>query len=550
MTIPSTIQDVIMARVDKLPEGAKEVVQTGSVIEREFSYELIKQVSGLSEKELFSRLSFLKDSEILFERGIYPESTYIFRHALIREVIYYSILTRRKKRLHEDIGNAIEELYKESITEHYGILAEHFISSENFGKGANYCKLAGRQAEKAGSLNDAIAHSHKQVFCLEKLPQTEGVEKSLIDTRTKLGLYHMQLADFHRAKAMVDPIVDLAIQRNYKRKISPIYCIIGQYEYVTGNIPDSLEYFEKALKMGEELNDLPTLVMVNLAMGIYLSSICEYSKANHHLQKALEINVAANVPWGIAAMKSWIAWVYHFQGKIDHACEVSNEAWQIADKSADVFSKAHAYTAQGWSYYGKGYLEKAGKYFLQGANFSEQANQVFWTGLGHFGLGHSYFDMESYKESQKHFEKAISYFRNASLYPSIVNYSKIALALAKVLNNEKDINLNEIFKYYEDINTKWCEGWMLNCIGEILLNIDDRHISNAENYIKRAITANKRNGMMWHLARDYALYAEFYKRKDEPSRAKETLNTAIEIFKECGADGWVERYKKELASIS
>ena len=79
VTLPSTIQDVIMARVDSLPEGAKELLQTGSVIEREFSHELIKRVTSLSQEELLTHLSVLKDSELLYERGIYPESTYIFQ---------------------------------------------------------------------------------------------------------------------------------------------------------------------------------------------------------------------------------------------------------------------------------------------------------------------------------------------------------------------------------------------------------------------------------------------------------------------------------------
>ena len=98
LTIPSTIQDVIMARVDSLPEGAKEVLQTGSVIEREFSHELIERITGLPEKELLSHLSALKDSELLYERGIYPQSTYIFKHALTREVVYDSILTQEKEK--------------------------------------------------------------------------------------------------------------------------------------------------------------------------------------------------------------------------------------------------------------------------------------------------------------------------------------------------------------------------------------------------------------------------------------------------------------------
>jgi hypothetical protein len=67
--------------------------------------------------------------------------------------------------------------------------------------------------------------------------------------------------------------------------------------------------------------------------------------------------------------------------------------------------------------------------------------------------------------------------------------------------------------------------------------------------IKRTITANKRNGMMWHLARDYALYAELFKRKGDLPKAQENLSNAIEIFKKCGADGWVEKYEKELASL-
>ena len=160
VTIPSTIQDVIMARVDSLPDRAKEVLQTGSVIEREFSYELLKGVTGLPEQELLSRLSILKDSELFYERGIYPQSAYVFKHAMTQEVVYDSILTRMKKKLHEEIGNAIEDLYKENIDGQYGVLAEHYISGENYEKGAEYSKLAGKSAQRAASFKEAIEYSN------------------------------------------------------------------------------------------------------------------------------------------------------------------------------------------------------------------------------------------------------------------------------------------------------------------------------------------------------------------------------------------------------
>jgi len=96
VTIPSTIQDVLMARVDSLTDGAKEVLQTGSVIEREFSYEIIKNLMPLPEQDLLSRLSVLKDSELLYERGIFPQSVYVFKHALTREAVYTTLLHKRR----------------------------------------------------------------------------------------------------------------------------------------------------------------------------------------------------------------------------------------------------------------------------------------------------------------------------------------------------------------------------------------------------------------------------------------------------------------------
>ena len=361
ITIPSTIQDVIMARVDALPEGAKELLQSGSVIEREFSYEVIRKVSGLSEQELLNRLSVLKDSELLFERGIYPKSNFIFKHALTQEVVYDSILTRKKKELHNKIGKTIEQLYKDNLQDHYGVLTEHFISSENYEKGSDYSKLAERKAEKAASLSDAILYARKRISCLEKLPVDDDVEKKIIGARTVLGLYYTQLAHPVEAKATVDPIVDLAIKRNFKRRVSQINVILGFYYHtVDEDYPKALGYFEKAIKIGEELNDFLTLVLANNDMGGCLSDNSEFERALSCYEKALGINVMTNIQWGIATVKANItAWVYCPQGNCELAYQTSQEALKISDESGDIYSKAHAYLAHGLSYYLKGILNKA-----------------------------------------------------------------------------------------------------------------------------------------------------------------------------------------------
>jgi tetratricopeptide (TPR) repeat protein len=83
----------------------------------------------------------------------------------------------------------------------------------------------------------------------------------------------------------------------------------------------------------------------------------------------------------------------------------------------------------------------------------------------------------------------------------------------------------------------------------MLLILDDSFLSEAEEWIKKAIEFDKRNGMMFYLARDYALYSELFKRKGDLPKAQQNLSKAIEIFSECGADGWVEKYEKELAAL-
>ena len=127
--------------------------------------------------------------------------------------------------------------------------------------------------------------------------------------------------------------------------------------------------------------------------------------------------------------------------------------------------------------------------------------------------------------------------------------STINNGFLKAANNEKDINIDLLYSYWRQNKVDLYDGWIQRYIAEILLIIDEKHMPDAEAWIKKAIASNSNNGMMWHLGRDYAFYAELLKRKTDQPKAKEYLGKAIAIFKECGADGWVEKYEKELAAM-
>ena len=158
--------------------------------------------------------------------------------------------------------------------------------------------------------------------------------------------------------------------------------------------------------------------------------------------------------------------------------------------------------------------------------------------------------MGEYEKAQEYYKEGIKTAESVRILPSVINMDKVSLARAKVLDNNRDINLGELFEYYENNKLNVLKGWMARSIGEILLNIDGHHITEAEEWIKKSIESDKKNDTMWLLGCDYALYAELFKRKGDKSKARENLDEAIKIFKECGADGWLEKVEKELAAIS
>ena len=552
LVIPSTIQDVIMARVDSLPERAKEVLQAGSVIEREFPHKLIERIMGLPEKELLSHLSALKDSELLYERGVYPQSSYIFKHALTREVVYESILTGRKKKHHEEIGNAIEELYRDTLREYFEVLAEHYFSGENYSKGAEYFRLASRKAEKAALLNDAISHEKKRVISLEQLPRTEDVGIKIIDARVLLGLYLAQMSFHGESKEAVEPIIDLTIKLNYKRRLCHIYTIIGTYYLIVeDNYSKAIQVLEEGLKISEEIKDIVGSVLVSWGFGLALSWNCEFEKAVKHFQNALDINLAAKSVWGIAAMNSNLAvFYYNYSGKINIGFKTTEETLLRAEESEDILSRAVAYGSHGVSCCGKGFLKEAEKHLLKGIEFCEKINLLSFNCISQFYLGETYFDSGNFAKSKEHYEMGISILEKNTLLPSWILCARVGIERSMVKNKEKDVNLESMPAHVRNNKVKAFEGWIQRYIGEIFLNVDDRHFSEAEHWIRGAIEADRKNGMMQHLGRDHALCAELFKRKGDRSRFQEHLGKAIELFKECGADGWLKKAEEELATLS
>ncbi|MGO4304444.1 adenylate/guanylate cyclase domain-containing protein [Cupriavidus sp. RAF12] len=170
--IPTTVQGVLAARIDRLPLAQKELLQTLAIIGKEFPLSLIRLVSGFDEARLRPLLADLQTADFIFERPAFPEVEYAFKHALTQEVAGNSLLTDRRSALHESTAQAIETLFPGRLKDYCGELAHHYSLSGNIPKAVEYLHCAGQQALQRSAQLEAIRHLGTALDLLKRLPDT------------------------------------------------------------------------------------------------------------------------------------------------------------------------------------------------------------------------------------------------------------------------------------------------------------------------------------------------------------------------------------------
>jgi tetratricopeptide (TPR) repeat protein len=257
------------------------------------------------------------------------------------------------------------------------------------------------------------------------------------------------------------------------------------------------------------------------------------------------------MPWRESVLKSLLShFVYYYQGKIDLAFKTSSEAVKIAEESGDIYSKAFAYSCHGISCYGRGSFQEALDCLHRGKDFCEKLEQYWWISWSTHFLGEVYSDLGKYPQAIDHYGRAVFFFDRYSNWYSSIIVSKIGLIRAKIMNKENNVDLENLYSTVSKVKQKVYEGWIQRYVSEILLNMPGDRITDAEHWIQKAIEADSRNDTNLNLARDYLSYADLLIKKGDRLKAKENLGKAIETFKGCGADGWVEKAERKLAEIT
>ncbi len=187
LQLPPTVQGVLAARIDRLPAEEKALLQTLAVLGKAFAWSLLTQVTDQLDEELQRILAHLQAEEFIYEQPAFPESAYIFKHALTQEVAYNTVLLERRRVLHERAAQAIEGLFAERLPEHYHALAHHYSRSGNTTKAIDYLHRAGQLVVERSAYAEAVSHLTTALELLTTLPETRDRSQQELGVQMTLG---------------------------------------------------------------------------------------------------------------------------------------------------------------------------------------------------------------------------------------------------------------------------------------------------------------------------------------------------------------------------
>ena len=408
LAIPATLHASLISRLDRLGVAAKEVAQIGAVLGREFSYELIQAVAQRPEPELEAALDRLNNAGLLFCRGVPPHSSYLFKHALVQDAAYATLLRARRQQLQATIAEALEREFPEIVAAQPELLAHHCTEAALAQQAIDNWRRAGERAIEGSAKLEAIAHLTRGLKMLEDLP--EGVQRDEKELAFQVALLTPLFAtrfgstEGERAGARASEL-SRRVGADLPSLFRALFGLSMTYS-VRGKIGVGLEAAEQLLVVGERLHDPEPLGYAHHAVGNNLFWFGELGAAQEHLEKGIALyqpgwsrslafrfgfNCASNchfflgrVLWHLgypnqaltsaeqavviaetvshpvsrAGALSWLAALHQLRGEVGQAREVAETDLALTTEEIIPFFRSHAVIFRGWGLFKQGQSEE------------------------------------------------------------------------------------------------------------------------------------------------------------------------------------------------
>jgi predicted ATPase/class 3 adenylate cyclase len=550
LAIPATLQDSLMARLDRL-SSVKEVAQLGATIGREFPYELLHAVSPLDEPTLQGALARLVEAELVSLRGTPPHARYVFKHALIQDAAYQSLLKSRRRQYHPQIARALEQRFPETVETQPELLAHHYTEAGLKEQAIPYWQRAGQRAVERSANLEAIAHLTKGLELLETLPDTPGRAQQELTLQVTLGAPLIATKGYSAAEvgAVYSRARELCRQVGETPHLFPVMWGLWVFYIVGVNLETAHELAMQCLGLAQTAEDHGFRLEAHGALAVTAFYRGELASAKDHAEQSLALYdppqhgahafVYGQDP-GVVAL-GYAARTLPLLGYVNRAIQRAEALLAMARKLSHQHSVGAALMHVIVSYLLQREVQRAREQADALITVATEHDLLFWLGMARMLRGAALVEEAIGSGERASVEAAVAQLRDGLAgYRALgagldVPACVVALARGYLELGQAREGLDVLAGALTDVDRtgqRYYEAEMYRIQGELRLALSEEYWRAAEDTFQRAVEVARHQGARLLELRATLSLARLLQRQDRTREAREQLTEIYSWFTE------------------
>ncbi len=547
---PTTVQGVLLARIDRLNPDLRGLLQIASVLGRVFSHRLLGALAN-PKGGLDRALLQLEDLDFVYQSALAPERQYSFKHVLAQEAVYRTLVRSRREAYHEQVGQAIEALYGEPLDEWVEVLAHHYTRSGNDEKAFEYLERANRKAARANALLEAVAYFDEASALLDRMPDTPANRHRRVTLVTDQFLVYFMLYRNAEYLEMARRYEPMAVEVDDRPVLGVFYKNIAHCQWLFGQWEDGLRTAHQAAALCEAAGNFAGVGMAcnmiewtHLVLGDFDEALVWEAKALAAYEEDLDLNYCVFARCGAA-------WAHAQRGQWQAALDECREALELASEYGDDGLASFAYTLRSLTFLYQGsndaFLENAEIAMARAPTPAEESWAqshlgLAWCRTGQVDRGIEVLTALSSLFSQAHL--VLGQVWNASyLGESYWRAGRLA---------EANETLQGLVDQAGQSGMRFYLGAAHRLLGEVTRQADpsDNGRRRSAAHFQQSIAVLAEIGAENELALAYAGYGRLCRDGGDQGEARRYLTLALEIFEGLGTLTEPDQVRKDIAGLS
>jgi tetratricopeptide (TPR) repeat protein len=557
LAIPATLHEALMARLDRLG-SAKGVAQLGATIGREFAYALLEAVAPLEDEALQRDLATLVAAGLLYQRGQPPRALYRFKHALIQEAAYESVLRSVRRQTHQRILQVLEAQFPETVATQPALLAHHALGGELWDKAVAYFRQAGEQAVTRSAHQEAVAAFERALGAVQHLPDSHDTHAQTIDLRLALRHALGPLGELGRLFVNLQDAQALAAALGDQHRLGWVSAYLLAHFALVGELDRALVSGQRALTIAAALGDVGITVTAQYYLGAVYYILGDYHQAVQYSQTNVACLHGAlsqerfGLP-GLASVHSRSVLVVSLAecGVFTEGRVLAEEGVQIAETADHPFSRVMAYWGMGLGALRQGDLSQAIAVLARALHLAQEVYirlLVPWVAAP---LGAAYAlagrTAEALPLLEQAVEQAVAMGFMADQALRVVLLGEAYLLASRL--GEAYTQAQHALEFSRAHQERGHEAYALWLLGEIAAQQEPLEAEQATAHYRQALALAEELGMRPLQAHCHRGLGTLYSQAERFEEARVALSTAIMLYRAMEMTFWRPQAEAALAQV-